>query len=258
MGDFRLQPIPALSDNYIWLLADSSGNALVVDPGDAAPVIEVLVREKLRLRAILLTHHHPDHIGGVSQLLELGDVSVHAPDDPRIELATHRVGDGDSIILDSPECRFAVIAVPGHTLSHVAFHGNGLLFSGDTLFSVGCGRLFEGTPEQMLDSLDKLSRLPGDTRICCGHEYTLANCTFASTVEPGNAHLASRMEKARQLRDSGRPTLPSLLSNELACNPFLRVDADGVVNGLSPVVPRTADRVARFAAMRRLKDSFRA
>ena len=258
MSEFRLQPIPALSDNYIWLLADASGNALVVDPGEAAPVIKVLEREQLQLRAIFLTHHHPDHIGGVPELLALGDISVHAPVDPRIELATHRVGDGDSFILDAPDCSFAVIAVPGHTRSHVAFHGNGLLFSGDTLFSVGCGRLFEGTPEQMLSSLDKLACLPEDTRICCGHEYTLANCAFASTVEPDNASLASRIEIARKLRASGQPTLPSLLSDELACNPFLRVDAEGVIAGLSRISPEPANRVARFAALRSLKDSFRA
>lgn len=258
MNELRLQPIPALSDNYIWMLADSSGNALVVDPGEAAPVLEVLAREQLRLRAILLTHHHPDHTGGVSKLLELGNLSVHAPEDPRIEMATHRIGDGDSVVLDAPECRFAVIAVPGHTRTHVAYHGNGLLFSGDTLFSVGCGRLFEGSPEQMLCSLDKLATLPGETRVCCGHEYTLANCTFASTIEPGNRKLASRMETARNLRAAGLPTVPSLLSEELACNPFLRIDVDSVISGLDTHVPESASRVDRFAVLRGLKDSFRA
>lgn len=258
MDDLRLLPIPALNDNYIWMLSDPSGNAMVVDPGEAAPVIKALRQEHLRLRAILLTHHHPDHIGGVPELMKLGDVAIHAPDDSRIEHATHRVGDGDSVVLDSPACQFAVISVPGHTSSHVAYHGNGLLFSGDTLFSVGCGRLFEGTPTQMLDSLDKLARLPGETLVCCGHEYTVANCSFASTIEPGNHSLARRMETAQRLHANGHPTVPSLLSDELACNPFLRIDVGSVVAGLGPDLPDSADRVARFAELRRQKDSFRA
>jgi hydroxyacylglutathione hydrolase len=258
MKTLHLKPIPALSDNYIWLLHDDLGNALVVDPGQAEPVLAELSRQQLELRAILLTHHHPDHIGGVETLVKHADISIHAPQDPRIGLATHRVVDGDHIHIAAPECAFEVIGVPGHTSSHIAFHGGELLFSGDTLFSVGCGRLFEGTPEQMLSSLERLAMLAGNTRVCCGHEYTLANCAFAQSVEPDNPALEARFAAARRLRAEGKPTLPSLISEERACNPFLRIDEPGIVEFLQRRLPAGSDRISRFAALRQLKDSFRA
>ncbi|HMM67699.1 MAG TPA: hydroxyacylglutathione hydrolase [Dokdonella sp.] len=258
METWRLLPIPALNDNYVWLLADDRGNALVVDPGEAGPVAATLAREHLRLRAILLTHHHPDHIGGVEALRENGDIDVHAPRDPRIGVATHRVEDGDEIVIGEPALRFSVIAVPGHTRSHVAYHGHGLLFSGDTLFSVGCGRLFEGTPAQMLESLERLAALPADTQVCCGHEYTVANCAFAMGVDPGNAALRRRARNAQASRTAGLPTVPSLLGEELACNPFLRIDTPALIDSLAAQLPAGADRIERFAALRRLKDAFQA
>jgi hydroxyacylglutathione hydrolase len=251
--DLSILAVPALSDNYVWVLADASGAAIVVDPGEAEPVRIALAREKLELAAILLTHHHPDHIGGAAQLVAGKRIPVYAPHDERIAIATQRVADGDRVELSSPGLRFDVIEIPGHTRSHIAYHGHGVVFCGDTLFSVGCGRMFEGTPAQMLASLDRLAALPGDTLVCCGHEYTLANCAFAQTVDPDNPALSNRIVQARALRDRGAPTLPVSIAEERACNPFLRVDADAIIAAL----PNAPDRVGRFAELRRRKDGFR-
>lgn len=254
-----LRPLPALRDNYVWMLADTAaGDALVVDPGEAAPVVAALAQARLQLRAILLTHHHADHIGGVAELIErFPDAEVFAPRDERIPVATRRVADGDEIALPSPAVRFRVLATHGHTRSHVAYYGEGLLFCGDTLFSLGCGRVFEGTPAEMLASLDRLADLPGSTRVCCAHEYTLANAAFAMTVEPDNAALRTRAAAARSQRAHGAPTLPAVLHEELDANPFLRVDALAEEHIPWPAhAVAGADRVARFAALRQAKDHF--
>jgi len=249
-------PLPAFTDNYIWLLGQSdSGNALVVDPGDAGPVLAAFP-PGTSPAAVLLTHHHNDHIGGVPELLRRWPgLPVFAPDDQRIAGVTSRVNDGD--VVEVGGWRFVVIAVPGHTRSHVAFHGHGVLFSGDTLFSLGCGRLFEGTPGEMLASLDRLAALAGDTLVCCGHEYTEANARFARAVEPGNAALRERQRAITALRREGRPTLPVTLAEERACNPFLRIDEPDVIARVhAHIAGIGADRVARFAALRRWKDGF--
>ena len=253
----HLLPLPAFEDNYIWTLSDGTGRALVVDPGQAGPVLAAAA-DGLEPAAILLTHHHPDHIGGVAELLERWpSLPVIGPDDDRIAVATVRVGDGDRV--EVADWCFETLAVPGHTVSHIAFHGHGLLFCGDTLFSLGCGRLFEGTPAQMLDSLDRLAALPADTRVCCGHEYTLSNAAFARVVEPDNPALMRRIEEAQAMRQSGRPTLPSQLASECETNPFLRIDSPAVRASIAGQVGHSIDaRVEAFTALRRWKDGFRA
>jgi hydroxyacylglutathione hydrolase len=255
----RLDPLPALSDNYIWLLADADGHALVVDPGEAAPVETAIARDNLALTTILLTHHHADHVGGAATLRARHNATVYAPVDDRIEAVDHRVEDGDTITLEAPRSRFEVWAVPGHTRSHIAFVGDDLVFCGDTLFSLGCGRVFEGTPRQMLASLDRLATLPDATRVCCGHEYTLANAAFAQGIEPDNADLVRRTRQAREARDAGRASVPARMDEERAANPFLRVDCPGVQRwAAGEGHGRAGDRVARFAALRAAKDHFRA
>ena len=251
-----LQALPAFTDNYIWTLADA-GRAVVVDPGDAAPVLQA-ADAGLQPIAILLTHHHPDHVGGAAALLQRWpELPVVAPHDERIDLRCRRVAAGD--VVDAGDWRFRVLEIPGHTRSHIAYVGHGLVFCGDTLFSLGCGRMFEGTPAQMLTSLDALAALPADTRVCCGHEYTVANAAFARVVDPDNAALRRRTEEAIAMREENRPTLPSLLGDELAANPFLRVDTPAVRASVAGQLGRApADRVETFAVLRAWKDGFKA
>lgn len=248
-----LHPLPAFGDNYVWTLSGEDGRAIVVDPGDAGPVLAA-ASEGLRPVALLLTHHHADHVGGVPELLGRFDIPCYGPGDVRIP-ATIRISDGDRIAITGFQ-GFEVIAVPGHTRSHVAYASEDHLFCGDTLFSLGCGRLFEGTPAQMLASLDRLAALPSGLRVCCGHEYTLANAAFAAAVEPGNDVRDSHVEAVRVLRQSGRPSLPSTLALELACNPFLRLDSPALRASLRARGEDHADRLQRFAALRRWKDVF--
>ncbi len=250
----EIVPVKAFKDNYIWTLRDGK-LAAVVDPGDARPVIDYLAREKLDLVAILATHHHADHVGGIPELLERGRVPVYGPRGEPIESLTRAVGEGDTVTIPELGVSFAVLDIPGHTRAHIAYYGADCLFCGDTLFACGCGRVFEGTPGQMYASLEKLRALPDSTRVYCGHEYTLANIGFARRVEPGNAALSAREARDRKLREAGEPTLPTTLGEEKATNPFLRCLEPAVVESANKYLgARAADPVRVFAAIRDWKN----
>jgi len=252
----EIVPLPAFQDNYIWTLR-SGPHAAVVDPGEAGPVTEYLAREGVELVAILATHHHPDHVGGINELVAKRKIPVFGPKGEPIPSLTHPVGQGDIAAIPEIGATFSVLDIPGHTRAHVAYYGLASLFCGDTLFACGCGRVFEGTAAQMLESLSKLAALPDETKVYCGHEYTLANIRFARAVDPGNATLAAREQRAQRLRDAGLPTLPSTLGEERATNPFLRCAEPAVVDSANKYLgARLADPVRVFAAIREWKNKF--
>ncbi len=256
MPEITVTAIPAFADNYIWLISTSGNQCAVVDPGDAGPVVKVLEQNGLQLDYILITHHHADHIGGVAKLVSAYGAKVFGPHDTRISGQDQSFSEGETVHLPLLELDFRVIEVPGHTASHIAFFGHGCLFCGDTLFSVGCGRLFEGTPEQMQSSMDKLAVLPADTQVFCAHEYTLSNCDFARAVEPDNARLLSRASEVEASRAIGRSTVPSELGEELAVNPFLRTRQSAVVTAARKRNPHAEPGASTLAVIRTWKDSF--
>lgn len=256
MPEITVTAIPAFTDNYIWLISSSGKHCAIVDPGDAAPVRELLRQHGLKLRYILLTHHHPDHIGGAAELANETGAKVFGPHDKRIPGQDRSFGEGETVVLPKLGLEFSVIEVPGHTSSHIAFFGHGCLFCGDTLFSVGCGRLFEGTPAQMLSSLDKIAALPPSTRIFCGHEYTLSNCDFALEVDPDNKQLIARASQAEAARVTGRSTVPSELGEELAVNPFLRSRHPAIVAAAQKRDPKAGPGESTLAVIRAWKDSW--
>jgi hydroxyacylglutathione hydrolase len=235
-GRLQVACIPAFTDNYLWVVHDDK-HAIAIDPGDATPIIDFLIKHDLKLIAILATHHHADHIGGISALLEFfeprGKIVVYGPADDRIALRTDGPASGDSSVLRIAELgiTFGIIEVPGHTKHHIAYFASEQkwLFCGDTLFAGGCGRMFEGTPPVMQASLAKLKALPADTKVFCAHEYTLSNLRFAIAVEPHNAALQARMKIETGKRERGIATVPSTIADEIATNPFMRWDSPEII-----------------------------
>ena len=248
--------IQAFTDNYIWLLRKGTA-AVVVDPGDAGPVLEVLVRERLSLASILVTHHHKDHQGGIPRLLEYAPTAeVFGPAQESITGRTHPLRGGEQIHLAALNADMRVLAVPGHTAGHLAYYGEGRLFCGDTLFAAGCGRVFEGTPEQMYDSLALLAALPDDTWVYCAHEYTEANLRFALAVESDNRDLCRRFDEAASLRSRGMSTVPSMLTVEKASNPFLRCHEPSIKAAAQRRERDANDPVSVFRVIREWKNAF--
>jgi hydroxyacylglutathione hydrolase len=253
----QITALPAFTDNYIWLLQDPvTRNCAVVDPGDAAPVQAWLYANPgWALTDILITHHHHDHVGGVEQLKKATHAKVYGPASENIPARDVALKDDDRITVLGHD--FDVITVPGHTLGHIAYYHSGLLFCGDTLFAAGCGRLFEGTPQQMYASLSRLAALPEDTRVYCTHEYTLSNLRFAAAVEPGNPDTLERLATVTRQREAGVITLPSTVALEKRTNPFLRTGETSVKEKADE---RTGTDNSRpdmvFAALRAWKDTF--
>jgi hydroxyacylglutathione hydrolase len=263
MNTLEYVPVPAFADNYIWLVSDGR-DAVAVDPGEAAPVRAYLAKRGWRLAAILLTHHHADHVGGVAALIGDTRIPVYGPAVEAIPVVTHPVAGGDRVRIASPHLELDVLDVPGHTSGHIAYFqaeqagAPPHVFCGDTLFACGCGRLFEGTPAQMLDSLDSLAALPGPTQVHCAHEYTLSNIRFALACDPENPRLREWQEQASALRARDVPTLPTTIAHERAVNPFLRSDDPAVRRALAEQLHKTVhDRLTTFTLMREWKNRFR-
>ncbi len=254
----EVTPVPALNDNYVWLVhGQDRSRVAIVDPGEAEPVREALRSHGLQPEAILVTHRHWDHVNGIKGLLGDFDIPVYGPADEPVPARTHPLWDGDAVSLPSLGLHFDVLAIPGHTLGHIAFHGHGILLSGDTLFSGGCGRVFEGSMTQMLESLDRLAALPGDSRLYCGHEYTLKNLAFCQAVEPENPYIADFQRRANERLDQGQPSLPTTLKEECRFNVFLRCREASVRESAENRAGRELnDAESVFSIIRDWKDQF--
>jgi hydroxyacylglutathione hydrolase len=249
--------IPAFQDNYIWLISTTkSPYVALVDPGEAAPVLKMLNEKDLQLSAILITHHHHDHTGAITELVSHFDVPVYGPANERIPHISNKLSEGDVVTLAHLDVQFKVIDTPGHTAGHICYYGHDALFCGDTLFAGGCGRLFEGTAEQMQLSLEKIRNLPDNTLVYCAHEYTLANLQFARHADPGNQDLVNRQNEAITLRNMGKPTVPSPLELEKRTNPFLRWDNPALIQAAKEFTKQSLSTHSEvFGAIRYWKDT---
>ncbi|RDI44578.1 hydroxyacylglutathione hydrolase [Aquicella lusitana] len=258
MAHITIHPIPTLKDNYVWALIDQhQRHVLIVDPGEAAPVIHYITQHHLLPVGILVTHHHWDHTNGIVELSNLYSVPVYGPAKETIRGVTHKVQEKDEIIIDHFPLTLQVVDIPGHTLGHIAYYAQDSVFCGDTLFAAGCGRLFEGTPEMLYASLQKIAALPDTTKIYCAHEYTLANLRFAEAVEPDNQKIYERLEHVKHLRAKDLPTLPCALAEEKATNPFLRCDVPEIITSAEKHDGSSLKNpVAVFTSLRRWKDNF--
>ena len=254
-----ITPIPAFQTNYIWAItsAFSPGKAVIVDPGEAAPILDYLRSNNLELTAILITHHHPDHTGGVKEILQHYDCPVYAGSKETSAKASHRLEDGEEFSIEALNLHFTALHVPGHTKGHKIFYGHGVVFTGDTLFAAGCGRNFEGEAEELYTSLQKLAALPAETQIYCGHEYTEQNLRFGLTVEPENADIQSKLKLVSMMRAEGKCTLPSSFSEELNTNVFLRSHLPEIKAAAENYSQQNlATPAAVFAVLRHWKNNF--
>lgn len=255
----NVHPIHAFSDNYIWVIHNQT-HAAVIDPGIASPVIEYLQSKRLQLSAILITHHHHDHTGGNAELLQSFNVPVYGPHNESIATVSHPLREGDQVNLEEMSLNLMVLDTPGHTRGHIAYYGSdpfNMVFCGDTLFACGCGRVFEGTAQQMYQSLQKLSQLPGDTLIFCTHEYTLGNIQFAKVVDPKNARLIDFEIAAQELRNRNVPTIPTTLILERKINPFIRCEQQEIINSAQNYSGKSLpDPIEVFTALREWKNNF--
>jgi hydroxyacylglutathione hydrolase len=254
----RIVPISAFNDNYIWcIIHPQNQQCVIVDPGTAEPVLKFLKEQNLGLIAILITHHHGDHTGGIADILQQCPVPVYGPAHDYVSHLTHHLLDEDIVDLQPLGIKFRVLEIPGHTRGHIAFYGKGLLFSGDTLFTAGCGRLFEGTAAQMVAALTKLAALPPETLVYCGHEYTLANLRFAQVVEPQNPDILARIEQVKTLRAQNQPTVPAELALEKLTNPFLRCQEPAVIKAAQNYAQESLPTpIDVFAVLREWKNGF--